>query len=107
MPVDELERKVADRLAELLPASQRRPKVHPAHKRLDWQSSSNSVNVIHGPRVMSVAGVTPGSITEDPAGTVTDQPNASEPRYRRLAWECAAQKHAEPDGYSGWLAVFR
>src|SRR5262245_7986868 len=79
----------------------------PPQRRLDWQSSSNSVNVAQGPSVISVAGVTPGSITDEPAGTVTDQPNASEPRYRRLACECAAQKHADPDGYSGWFPVGR
>ena len=65
------------------------------------------MNVFHGPSVRFVAGVTPGSITDDPASTGTDQPNASDPRKRLLAWACAAQKQEEPDGYSGWLPVFR
>jgi hypothetical protein len=50
---------------------------------------------------MSLAGVMPGSIREEPAVIGTDQFRTSEPRKRRLAWACAAQKHAEPDGYSG------
>src|SRR5688572_16866581 len=51
----------------------------PPHARLRLHSFSNSVNVFHGPRVMSVAEVTPGSITDDPAGAGQENPNESVP----------------------------
>ena len=56
--------------------------------------------------VMSPAGVIPGSIREEPCGVGTIHPSESEPRKRRPACAWAAQKLAEPDGYSGWSAVW-
>jgi hypothetical protein len=76
-------------------------KCTPPQTRLRLHSFSNSVNVLYGPRVMSVAGVTPGSITDDPAGAGNENPKESVPKYRRLACAYAAQKHDDPDGYSG------
>jgi hypothetical protein len=49
------------------------------------QSSSNSVNVFHGPSTISFAGVIPGSINDEPFETATENPKVSEPRNRRLA----------------------
>jgi hypothetical protein len=43
---------------------------------------------------------------EEPFGIGTVHPSESEPKKRRLACACAAQKLAEPDGYSGWSAVW-
>src|SRR4029453_5374617 len=61
-------------------------KCTPPQKRLSPQSVSNSVNVAYGPIMMPLAGVTPGSMTEEPRAAGTDHPKLSEPKKRRLAW---------------------
>ena len=80
-------------------------KCTPPQTRLRPQSRAKSLHVDQ-PIVMSRAGVIPGSMREEPFGVGIVQSSASEPRKRRLASACAAQKLADPDGYSGWSATY-
>ena len=88
------------------PASMAERKCTPPQSLLRPQSRAKSVHVAH-PIVMSRAGVTPGSMRDEPFGADTVHPSESEPRKRRLACAWAAQKLDDPDGYSGWSAVGR
>ena len=95
---------VADARPELASRLDRRAEVHAPQRRLSPQSRSKSLHVAQL-TVVSLAGVMPGSIRDDPYGKDPVQPSSSEPRKRRLACACAAQKAADPDGYSAWSAV--
>src|SRR3982074_1581960 len=78
----------------------------PPHTRAIAQSFAKSVNVFHR-SVRFLAGVMPGSMRDDPLWTRPEKPQTSEPGTRRWVCANAAQKHEEPDGYSGWSAWFR
>src|SRR6184192_1110155 len=89
-----------------LPASMEDTKCTPPHTRAIAQSFAKSVNVFHL-STRFLAGVMPGSMRDEPFLTSTVKPKSSDPVKRRWACAYAEQKHAEPDGYSGWSAWFR
>jgi hypothetical protein len=64
----------------------------------------NSVQLLNL-TLVSEGGVTPGSMLEDPFLTGKTYESLSSPKNSRAVVEMAAQKAAEPDGYSGWSAT--
>jgi hypothetical protein len=59
------------------PPSNEGMKCTPAQNRVSAHSSSKRVQVNHGPSAISCAGVTPGSIREEPYGMGTLHPKLS------------------------------
>ena len=80
------------------PAGTASGKCTPPHTRDCPQSLSNSVHVAKL-RVVGLAGVTPGSLREDPVALSMAHPNSSLPSNRRDVSECAAQNDADAEGY--------